>query len=103
MKMGYEFQRVENAITAHVRVTYNGIGVGSFEYDQFGGAAAAMKAAKSFVHDRLNPVDPMCAIRDAMQDLLLAPKGVVPASCEEFYDIEKGHFSTTKVADFLEQ
>lgn len=42
-------------------------------------------------------------IRDAMQDLLNAPKGVVPESAALFFDTNHGRFSTHLVSKFLEQ
>ena len=42
------------------------------------------------------------AVRDAMQDLLTAPKGVIPMSAAPFYDAKSGRISTTKIRLFLE-
>lgn len=42
-------------------------------------------------------------IRDAMQDLLNAPKGVVPESAEGFYDEQRGRFSTALIHNFLRE
>lgn len=43
------------------------------------------------------PRDRHWAIRDAMQDLLMSPAGVVPASAERFYDAKLGRFSSPLV------
>lgn len=42
-------------------------------------------------------------LRDAMQDLLLSPKGVMPGSAEPFYDAKAGRISSTKVREHLEK
>jgi hypothetical protein len=41
-------------------------------------------------------------LRNAMQDLLVSPKGVVPMSAAPFYDARTGRISTTKIRIFLE-
>lgn len=46
---------------------------------------------------------PVVIIRDAMQDLLNAPKGVVPDSAAAFFDTHHGRFSTHLVSSFLER
>lgn len=43
------------------------------------------------------------SLRDAMQDLLTSPKGVVPMSAAPFYDASAGRISTTRIRMFLEK
>lgn len=98
--MKYTYERVETGITNCVRVIrQDGIGVASFAYDAFGGRDGAMKAAKSYDPNYIEA--PEIDIRDAMQDLLNSPKGVVPDSASQFYDANNGTFSTASVRDFL--
>ena len=63
-------------------------------------AALVEAAAKSYDPNYIEI--PEVDIRDAMQDLLNAPKGVVPDSAAQFYDAQRGTFSTAAVREFLE-
>lgn len=56
-----------------------------------------MNIAEKICHD----FDRLAEVRDAMSDLLAAPKGVVPESAAKFFDGNSGLFMTSKLADHL--